>query len=32
MAATAATATMPPIMMILRIAHYLRVVRNCAMH
>src|SRR5262245_7407204 len=32
MAATAATATMPPIMMILRIAHHLRVVRNCAMH
>src|SRR5262245_54308559 len=32
MAATAATATMPPIMMILRIPHHLRVVRNCAMH
>src|SRR4029453_14599099 len=31
-AATAATATMPPIMMILRIPHFLRVVRNCAMH
>jgi hypothetical protein len=32
MTATAATATIPPIMMILRIPHYLRVVRNCAMH
>src|SRR5262245_7633874 len=32
MAATATTATMPPIMMILRIPHHLRVVRNCAMH
>src|SRR5262245_27778317 len=32
MAATAATATMPPTMMILRIPHHLCVVRNCAMH